>query len=237
MTRSSQRRARRSCESAREPSRGPARAPRARARRCSRACGWTASTAIGFEYDVSRFDDFAAHVGSFSSQVRRLPAIGAQSTIAELEARNAPFTEWVAELGIPLQTGIERLEIGLHASGLLVIESPEPFGGDLRLALRQGGQDLATTVVADERGAAFLLVPVSPLAGRPRTRVRHLAHALPRRLARPRKPTRPVPHAGVHAFSRATIRTATSSAQGNRAISQAAQRHLRDIGNAADRRH
>ena len=116
-----------------------------------------------FEYDVSRFDDFAAHVGSFSGQARRIPAIGARSTtIAELEARNAPFTEWVAELGIPLQTAIERLEIGLHASGLLVIESPEPFGGDLRLALRQGGSDLATTVVADERGAAFLLVPVPP---------------------------------------------------------------------------
>ncbi|HEY0648068.1 hypothetical protein [Phenylobacterium sp.] len=123
--------------------------------------------AYRFEYDVSRFEGFAEHVSSFSGRVRRIPAIGAAvgASTAELATRNAPFADWIAELGIPLQGEVERLDIGLHASGLLVIESPESFGGDVRLRLRQGGADVPATVVADTRGTVFLLAPASPISG------------------------------------------------------------------------
>jgi len=118
------------------------------------------------EFDISRFDDFATHVGSFGGTVRRLPAIGTPAaTVAELAGRGAPFSEWVAALGIALQQDLETLDIGLHASGVLVIESPEPFGGDLRITLRQGGSDLPARLVADAHGVAFLLVPDAPLVG------------------------------------------------------------------------
>jgi hypothetical protein len=87
--------------------------------------------AYRFEFQVSRFKDFADHVGSFAGTVTRLPALGATSvTPAELQSAEAGFAEWVSGLGIPLSAEVERLEISNHESGVLVIESPEPLGRD-----------------------------------------------------------------------------------------------------------
>jgi hypothetical protein len=122
--------------------------------------------AYRFEFQVSRFKDFADHVGSFGGTVTRLPAIGATSvTPAELQSAEAGFAEWVSGLGIPLRAEVERLEISSHESGVLVIESPEPLGRDVVIKVRMGGNEVLCEIVSDESGMRLLIVPSAALSG------------------------------------------------------------------------
>lgn len=122
--------------------------------------------AYRFELQVSRYDDFAAHIASFAGTVTPLsPLAPATATAAELEAAGAPFAKWIAALALPLRAEPQRLEIGADPEGLLLVESPEPLGADVEVRLRQAGGDIAAAVIVDGDGRRLLIVPAAPLSG------------------------------------------------------------------------
>jgi hypothetical protein len=121
--------------------------------------------AYRFEFAVSRFDDFAAHAGSFSGVVGRIaPLASPTRSVAELLADGTLFATWVAALALPLRQACERLEIAHHADRLLLIESPEPLDG-VAVRLRRQGSELAARVIAEPGGKRLLVVADAPLAG------------------------------------------------------------------------
>jgi len=113
-----------------------------------------------FDFETSRFADFAAHVGSWTGALARLPSSGPQlrpiadllseTPVADLMAsgsasdlRQDAFDAWSAALGVFLRTASEGLEISVGGADggadFLLLESPEPlpFTEDVALTLRR----------------------------------------------------------------------------------------------------
>ena len=122
--------------------------------------------AYRFEFTASRFDDLAAHVGSFSGAVQEVKSLAppAQSVAAMLAA-NATFDQWVTGFALPLRTVVDRLEISRHTTGFLLVESPDPLGPDVAVTFSQGGTDQSITLVRDSAGRRILVFPSTSTAG------------------------------------------------------------------------
>jgi hypothetical protein len=128
--------------------------------------------AYRFEFTASRFDDFAAHIGSFGGTVTPLDFLAAPAkTIAQLLAAQAKFEDWISELAMPLQTTVDRLTISAHKGtpgvDLLLIESPEPLpvGRDVSLGMfREAGGGFESIqpiiVFLDESQCRTLVIPM-----------------------------------------------------------------------------
>lgn len=141
--------------------------------------------AFQFEFEASRWADFAAHVGSFDGRLKALPELApATRTLQQLaDAIAAPptdadrldvqrrFDDWASALAVPLTVRTDRLEISGRAEGqgvgLLLIESPEPFpvGEDIALTIlkveESGETAVAHRAMLDAGKTKALLVPVS----------------------------------------------------------------------------
>ena len=129
--------------------------------------------AYRFEFVTSRYDDFAAHIGSCRGRAANWePVAPAAKTISELLQEGARFESWITALALPLRASVDRLEIGAHRAGqdadLLLVESPEPLplAGDVTLqvfAQGAGGTETAVTtvVIPDNSGGRALVVPVN----------------------------------------------------------------------------
>ena len=148
-------------------------------------------------FHTSRYDDFATHIGSFGGSGGTLDAGGASANVADLlaqdsdalakvmtpvadsEARERLFGQWVGALALPLREAPRALTLTRWLDGastqLLVVESPEPlaFSRDVSLNLRRklhsppwpphgGPADLADFIDNLEFGAHALAVPARP---------------------------------------------------------------------------
>jgi hypothetical protein len=127
--------------------------------------------AYRFEFATSRYDDFAAHIGSFTTLTTVETFAPAEMSPAALMQEGAGFNRWAAALALPLRTDLDRLEIGVLRDGgdavLLLIESPEPLplGGDVALGLSRIADDESDTalpirVIAAGGGRSALAVPL-----------------------------------------------------------------------------
>ncbi len=141
-----------------------------------------------FPFQVSRYRDFAEHIGSFGGTVMTVAAgdmgqgatktdvagvwaaTGAQIGPAMLpsggaDAREKLFAAWLAGLGLPVQAELTALEITRFCeAGLarcLLIDSPEPldFAGEVRL-------ELYRRVIVPAKVKAIDLAEVSRVLGR-----------------------------------------------------------------------
>ena len=122
--------------------------------------------AYRFEFMTSSYDDFASHVGNWGGKVGELQSLAAATrTPAELRDANASFSEWIAALAIPLRTDPRRLEISSHASGMFLIESPEPLAADVSIRLFQNSAEKPSLTLADETASRMLIVCDAPLTG------------------------------------------------------------------------
>jgi len=131
--------------------------------RCTRL-SVTALDGYRVHFTASRYDDFAAHIGSHDGTygVVRPGDLGAPATsvaallsetsadlaramtaTADSAPRERLFARWVSDLALPLRTAPQRLSITRYdvggATDLLIVESPEPLplGGDVSLVLRE----------------------------------------------------------------------------------------------------
>ncbi len=122
--------------------------------------------AYRFEFTTSRFDDLAEHVGSFSGAVHEVTSLAqpTQSVAAMLSA-NTTFAQWMTTFALPLRTVFDRLEISLHTTGFLLVESPDPLGTDVAMTLSRGGTDQSITLVRDNTGRRILVIPTTPATG------------------------------------------------------------------------
>jgi hypothetical protein len=133
--------------------------------------------AYRFEFIASRYDDFAAHIGSFRGAPVALDSLVAPAKpISELLTAQAGFDDWIAALALPLRATVDRLEISTHrgAQGvdLFLIESPEPLplGGDVSLGMfREGTGGFESIqpiiVVLDKSQCRSLVIPMGAGGG------------------------------------------------------------------------
>lgn len=129
--------------------------------------------AYRFEFMTSRFDDFSAHIGSFSGSSLAWESLAPPSqTIAQLLTSKPQFDAWITALALPLRTTVERINISVHRSGqeidLILVESPEPLplGQDITLEIFQKGSGGTETLVSiviklDGSQTRALVVPVA----------------------------------------------------------------------------
>jgi hypothetical protein len=122
--------------------------------------------AYRFEFVTSRYDDFASHIGSSGGEVGEVQSLAAPTrSVAELRTANARFSEWIAALAIPLRAEPRRLEISSHASGLFLIESPEPLGPDIAIKVFQNAAEQPSLTLVDETASRMLVVCDAPVTG------------------------------------------------------------------------
>jgi hypothetical protein len=124
--------------------------------------------AYRFEFTASRYDDFAAHIGSFRAPVALESLTPASKTIAQLFAAQTKFDDWISALALPLRASTDRLEISIHRAGqnadLLLVESPEPLplGEDVSLGmfreLNGGFESIQPIVVVPDASRSRALV-------------------------------------------------------------------------------
>jgi len=131
--------------------------------------------AYRFEFTTSRYDDFAAHIGSFREVVPVQSLSPPAKTIPQLFAAQTTFNDWISKLAIPLRATVDRLEISIHRTGqnadLLLIESPEPLplGGDVSVSMFRRGAGGAESiqpvvVVLDDSQSRALVIPMGATA-------------------------------------------------------------------------
>jgi len=143
--------------------------------------------AYRFEFDASRYADFAEHIASFAGPAPAVvasPGAGGASLAALLAdprladatrpgadplLRQRLFDDWIAALALPLRRQVDRLEISRRETAgattdLLVIESPEPlpFGDDITATLSRVGtppSPVPFVVLCDGDQTRALIVP------------------------------------------------------------------------------
>jgi hypothetical protein len=187
------------------PDRGDVRSGRlalvARGRGACHGLTVTALDAWRCHFHSSRYDDFVAHIDSFggvvgileegvvaapTSNVAALLAAtsdrieAAMSALADSEARERLFGEWIEALALPLREAPEALEltrsVAANSAQLLLIESPEPlrFSRDVTLQVRRRKksqhwppprpplQDIAVFLADLEEDGDAMIVPHVP---------------------------------------------------------------------------
>ena len=160
--------------------------------------------AYRFEFMTSSYDDFAGHVGNWE---------GKSASFSHLRQPRTPRPNFVMQTRAS-PNGLRhlryrfaptrRLEISSHASGMFLIESPEPLAADVSIRLFQNSAEKPSLTLADETASRMLIVCDAPLTGDIR---------LEFRLDRSRT-GRCLPTA--RAISRRRLRSPSSSIEGNR---------------------